>query len=364
MTFNEKYNYKSNSFDIIRLILAIIVIYGHTYPVLYGTGMKSPSGQYDIVAMFTKNQIGSGTIAVYMFFVISGFLITQSIINSKSIHDYILKRVLRIIPALFCSLLLSVLVIGLIATQNITDYLNSKDPILYFLSNITFGFFGFYYSLVDVFNSNPFPSSINASMWTLPHEFACYLLVIVFSIFNFFNKRERIAFAYIISLILVYYNIRFGFVPINLDNNYWILGTNNINSFVNVSYYFFAGSLIYCYKDKLKYSRNLFIIFIICVLIAARLGSLKYCLLVCLPFITMYLSMKKPCINLKRIGDFSYGMYIYAFPIQQFLVYILKDSLTFVAFFLISFICILCISMVSWFIIEKPALNLKLKLIK
>lgn len=366
ITISEKYDYKHNSFDILRVILALIVIYGHTYAVLYGVNAVSPEGNAEIFAVFSKGQMGSGSIAVYMFFIISGFLITQSMIRSKSIIKYLLKRMLRIMPALFCSLMLSVFVIGLIITKfSLADYFNNvNNPFKYLFCNLTFGIFGFYYSLADVFSTNPFPNSINASIWTLPNELACYLIVILFYINNYFKKRERVIYVYLISLVLVYYYIRFGYIPISVNDNFWLLSSNYLGGVINVSYFFIAGSLMYCYKDKIKYNKNLFVVFTLCLLITTRMGYLKYSLLLCLPYVTIFVCMLKPCIDLKKIGDFSYGLYIYAFPIQQFLAYYLRDRFTFIPFFIFSTLCILCVSIISWFLVEKPALNLKNKFIK
>ena len=365
ITFEEKYNYKNNSMDIIRLILAIVVIYGHTFPVLYGPGLASPSGKYDFLAMFSKNQIGSGTVMVYMFFIISGFLITQSLINSKSISEYFIKRAMRIIPPLFLSLALSMFVFGAIVTKlSLLDYLrNPANPFAYLFYNLTFGIFGFHYSVADVYCTNPLSGSINASMWTLPFEVACYILIAIMSINNVFKKRERVIYIYIIFLILAYYNLKFGYLPFKLNDNFWLLGSNQLGSLIVFGYYFMSGSLIFCYKDKIKYSWKIFVPFILLLLFTMRFGYLKYIMLVLLPYLTMYLSCLKPIINIKKIGDFSYGSYIYAFPIQQFLEYYLGNKLGFVQFFILSIFCTLCVAVPSWYFMEKPILKMKTKVI-
>lgn len=363
LTFDSKYNHNSNSMDIIRLFLAIVVIYGHTFPVLYGPSLRSPTGKFDMLAMFSNNQMGSGTVAVYMFFIISGFLITQSLSNSGSYVEYITKRALRILPALFFSLVLAIFVIGSIVTNlSASEYFQSSDPYLYFANNLFFGIFGFHYSLNDVFSTNPFPSSINASMWTLPHEVACYLLILLFSFFNFFRKRELMAFIFVVSSIIVYYNVRFGYTPIKVSDNFWVFGTANLSRFIVLSFYFLAGSIIYLYKDKIVYKKSVFFILLVILLLTARFGYFKYSLLICLPYVTMFIGMIKPFVDLRKIGDFSYGAYIYAFPIQQLLVYYLGNKLSFIPFLLLSTFCILCVSVISWYFIEKPALSLKKRL--
>ncbi|WP_066715067.1 acyltransferase family protein [Clostridium sp. Marseille-P299] len=365
ISFEDKYNYKNNSMDIIRLILAVIVLYGHTYPVLYGPTLSSPTGAKDFLAIFSREQIGSGSVAVYMFFIISGFLITQSMMNSKSNKDYIIKRGLRIFPALFFSLVLSVFILGPIVSElDFIEYLRTGDPFKYLFYNVTFGIFGFHYSLADVFSKNPFPSSINASMWTLPYEVACYFFIMFISTYSVLKKRERMKLIYIISLLLVFYNIRFGKAPIIIDDVFWLFGTSRVNSLIELGYYFIAGSMIYCYKDKIKYNKNIFLLFTILLILSARYGYVKYSLLLLLPYVTMYICLLRPFMNIKKYGDWSYGIYIYAFPIQQFLALYFKDKLGFSTFFVLSSIVVLLVSILSWNIIEKPILNLKNKLVK
>ncbi|MHA7965769.1 acyltransferase family protein [Paenibacillus sp. CAU 1782] len=91
---DEIYDLNQNAFHIIRLLLATMVIYSHAYPLLLGH--QSPG---DKLAQLTSSQIEFSTIAVYGFFIISGFLTTQSILRS-SYKKYILNRLFRIIQLL------------------------------------------------------------------------------------------------------------------------------------------------------------------------------------------------------------------------------------------------------------------------
>ncbi len=308
--------------------------------------------------------MGSGTLAVYMFFVISGFLITQSMVNSKSYMDYIVKRFLRIMPALFCCLVLSAFIISPIVSKlSFSDYLNHEvNPSSYFVKNLVFGIFGFYYVIADVFSTNPFPSSINASLWTLPNELACYTLVVILSVFAFFKNRRGLLLFYFISLLLVYWNMQFGSIPIpDKNDHWWMLGVNYIGGFMKLSCYFIAGSVLYCYRDKITSHIGIFVVLAVILVIAANLKCLDYALLICLPYMTISICFLKPVVNLRKIGDFSYGIYIYAFPIQQFFAFYLSDKMTFIPFLAITTLCVVGVSAISWHFVEKPALSLKKK---
>lgn len=363
ISFGDKYKINNNSMDIIRLFLSILVIYGHTFPILYGPSLVSPSGKMDFLATFSNNQIGSGTVAVYIFFILSGFLISQSMLNSNSCSEYLIKRGLRLLPAYFCSLIMSTLILGpIVSNYKYIDYIKTGDPFKYIIHNITFGIFGFHYSLVDVYSNNPFPSSINASMWTLPYEVACYLMILLFAVFGILSKKERFLAIFIISLLFAYYSFKSGNIPIVVDDTYWLLGANHIKPLIELGGFFMSGTCIYIFRDKIPFSKWIFISLMLLLLFFMKIGYFKYGLLFFLPYITMYLSILPSKIDLRKFGDFSYGSYIYAFPIQQFLINILPIKLSFIWFFVISTIAILIVAIISWYLIEKPFLHLKRKL--
>src|SRR4051794_11831245 len=92
---------RSNNFDFFRLAMATLVIYSHTFPLLYGSNQG-----IEPLARVTGGQLTFGALAVDVFFIISGFLITMSWQHSRGTFDFLKRRLRRIAPAYLCAMLL------------------------------------------------------------------------------------------------------------------------------------------------------------------------------------------------------------------------------------------------------------------
>lgn len=359
-TIEQIYSYKENSFNIVRLLLAISVIYSHSYPLLIGE-----EGKGDLLARITNGQINFGSLAVDSFFVISGFLITQSMLNSKNYIEYFIKRCLRILPAFFIALIFSAFIIGPIVSKlSFKDYfltINIIEPTEFVLKNLTMNVTGYSWGVLDVFSNNPFPGSVNGSMWTLKHEFACYIMVMIFSFFYIFRNRTVFLVTSILSIILAVINIKFNFKLFSLGQNAWILSDNEYNSFIVLSCYFIIGALMYVYNDKIKINYRYLFLALILIVFSSKINNLKLFMLFALPYLLIGLCIITNIRWVTKYGDFSYGMYIYAFPIQQILVYCFRDKMNIFTYFISSSILTFMIAVISWYFIEKPALKLKSK---
>lgn len=174
-TIKEAYNPKDNLFDLLRFVFAVMVIYSHSFVLLKGQG-----GSEDLLAKITNNQISAGSLAVNCFFVLSGFLIMQSLSSTPSISQYIKNRFLRIFPAFFVSLFLISFIIGpFLTVLPSSEYfkMNQGGPVDFIFKNITFNIFGYSWTVRDLFQENPYPGSANGSMWTLKHEVAMYMFL-------------------------------------------------------------------------------------------------------------------------------------------------------------------------------------------
>lgn len=158
-----------DNFAAIRLLAALVVVFGHSFPL---TGSEGPG------------YLGSpaSTLAVKIFFVISGYMISESWLRDPHIGRYLRRRALRIFPALFVLCLFSVLVVGpALTSADLATYLSHHGTWNY-LTNIAL-----YpnYSLPGVFEGNIYPSAVNGSLWTLPIEFSMYLLLPVLLLLPF-----------------------------------------------------------------------------------------------------------------------------------------------------------------------------------
>lgn len=164
-------NRGTNSYSIIRIIAAILVVWTHSYSVVLGVDTKEPLRE------LTGYSLGSH--AVHIFFTLSGFMVAASWERSRSLFDFILARALRIMPALVCVCLAIVILSGLLLTKaapgeywtvrNIGTFL--AKSLLIFSSDTR---------LAGVFGNNPSPGEINASIWTIRYEVICYASLMVF----------------------------------------------------------------------------------------------------------------------------------------------------------------------------------------
>lgn len=340
----SKYKLDRNAFDIFRLLLAIGVIYSHSYPLVYGA-----TEGFDLLARISKGQLDVGALAVNGFFVISGFLITQSMCNTHSHFQYFLKRGLRIFPALICSLALVSFVIGpFVSSLNPREYFTDSGdgPFSFFFKNITFGFHSEAWGIHDVFSENPFPFSVNGSIWTLKYEVICYFGVALLSYLSLLRYRLLTLCMTILIGLFYYFNICFQF-------------EQNLSNLIRLSLYFFSGSLYYLYRDKVLLDIKWAVASTLILIAAICTSGLNIVLPLLLPYLLIYLCVSVQCISIKKIGDLSYGMYIYAFPVQQLLVAYGKPFLNATELFILSLVFVFLISWVSWRYIEKPCLRLK-----
>jgi peptidoglycan/LPS O-acetylase OafA/YrhL len=343
---------RDNNFNLIRFFAASGVLYSHCYPL-------SGRGWGPVELFFAKTW---GELAVDIFFISSGFLIANSYARKKSNIDFILSRILRIFPGLLVAVLFSALVIGWGVTTASSKVFFSHPELLNFIINNTLLVVGnIRYSLIGVFENNPHPNAINGSLWTLPYEIKMYFYLFSSGlVFDFLNKKfninNQIKFLYLL------FTIAISCIYISID----YFSIKDIH-FVKLLLMFFIGVNIYNYKDKIKLNFECFILSLLIILFFAITNKniLQYIYIFILPYVLFYLVyIPKGLIRkFNLIGDYSYGIYIYAFPIQQYIIY-KYPHISFFMYFLSSFILTLILSILSWYLIEEKALRLKGKIVK
>lgn len=329
----------SDNFGGIRLIAAIAVILGHSFP-LTGVG--------------AAGYLGSpvSTLAVKVFFVISGYLISESWSRDPDVFRYFLRRSLRIFPGLIVLVVLSVFIVGPVFSElELQDYFSSANTWRYF-SNIALlpNYF-----LPGLFAENTYPNAVNGSLWTLPVEFAMYICTpVVLIIFR--NSVSLGGFALALSIISVW------FTRIAIPEHspvFW--GTNLVNG-LEMAPYFFWGAF---YK-KYESSHRLFnlqvalAMIVILPLVTFNWASSEIISLVIVPYVTLSLgNAKSPVLGyFDRFGDVSYGTYLYGFLVQQLVASFLPHSNHW-SNFLLSLFPSLLLGALSWHLVEKRMLKLK-----
>jgi peptidoglycan/LPS O-acetylase OafA/YrhL len=342
----------SNNFDFMRFVAASFVIFTHSYTVL------NLSPEYDILHIISNGKTALSELGVHTFFILSGYLIYQSFVYSKSNTEYFIKRSLRIFPALIVVITFCTFVLGpAVSSLNFAQYFSETGVLWEYFSGIFI--FPISYLLPGVFTTHP-NTNVNISLWTIPYEFTCYLLVPIIiglaKLIKINSKYAVGAFILAMSLVGAWFYItgkrNFG-VP--------LLNLSFIKS-IHLVLYFFLGALLYELKFLVRKNINPFLILGLTAVYLISLSIPKINLFsefVFLPLIVLNLSFIKGRLNhFGKYGDFSYGIYLYGFIIQQMVVYFNITSSP-IILFLISYPVAIVAGVLSWHLIEKKALSYK-----
>lgn len=348
---------RDNNFNLIRFLAAALVILSHSFPLVLGKGNQDP--------LFDFLGITAGTFAVDIFFVSSGFLITHSFMSRHAYIYFIRSRILRIFPALIVANLLTFFSCYIISDYpNIFSYVSQNESLRFILKNSTL-IFGVHFTLPDVFMTNPFPNVVNGSLWTLPHEIRLYgLLLLYFFVLSLHKKLFSSALSrkYLNKLSK---HLLLKIIVISTFGLYAYCYTKGIYlpKYIKLCYLFFSGSLFYLYSPNILLKKSYILFLGGSMLITCFNQSafhITYYLII--PYVTLYLAYipKGLCRRFNSFGDYSYGLYIYAFPIQQIIIFSMPEITVF-KMAIIAFFIALIVSILSWEFIEKKALRYKYK---
>ncbi len=336
---------RANNFDVLRLLAAWFVLFSHSYPI---SGLKTGDPFSRTVGIDTFGGVG-----VAIFFVLSGYLVTLSWQRSSSVGSFLWKRARRIYPGLIVCVLLCTMLMGPLLTpldlatyfthSQTTDYLRTASAL------------GIHYALPAVFLNNPLPNAVNGSLWSLPYEIRCYCALVVIGLLPFALRWKVLLVAAVLAGMMLLrdatppaspFDHRFG-----LD--YYM---------VRLGLFFAVGASYACWSDHLKplWWAGLIAACLTWLLPDSALRNLLWVL----SFSTLALGValdlawmpKLP----EKMGDWSYGLYLYAFPLQQVLaLFAVQQTFGFIGYVVLSTICGLTAAGLSWYLIERPALSLE-----
>ncbi len=334
---------RDNNFNLIRFAAAAAVLVSHAVPVALGTAVPEPFEESYGVAL--------GTLAVYVFFAISGFLITASFERSSSRTSFVLARVLRIMPGLFASLVIVTWVMGpLVTAIGAGTYLSLSDPAVFFLKNLTMVNIEYY--LPGVFLDNPV-SNVVGSIWTLRHEVFAYVLVFAIGISGGLASRGRATAALLLCLLLQAGLTRSGLpLPRLLDQ------------FLTLICPFLAGMAFHVWRSHIPLSWPLLAAALAVFVFLGDHDAGFWPMVLSLTYITFWTAYvpRGPLLAFNRLGDYSYGIYVYAFPVQGLMVWLLGPQGMWQNV-LYSFPPVLFCGILSWHLVEKPCLDAKPRLL-
>jgi peptidoglycan/LPS O-acetylase OafA/YrhL len=346
-----------NAFGLLRLFFAALVLVNHAFP-LGGFGEDPLWG-------VTRGQASFGAIAVLGFFAISGYLIAKSGM-STDVVTFLWRRVLRIFPGYWLVLIVAAFVVGpLIWTldgNQFLDYfhLGGNGPAAYFANNWTLQIGT--YAIYDIFaTTTPYghvvhASVLNGSLWTLLYEFQCYLMIAVFVAFAVLSRARLLV--PLAAVFMAGVQLLEWANPKELASLSVVLSDSQR---IPLTFAFLAGSSLAVYSRKVIFDDRLGVLALIVVLLTLHYGGFAILGTAAGAYFILYLAARLPA-RLKRVGqknDYSYGVYVYGFLVQQVLAYFGVYRLGFVVYLLAATAVTFGLAWVSWHLVEKRAMSLK-----
>ncbi len=329
-----------NNLNLLRMLAAVAVIVSHAWAVVGGAGALQP----------LEATVGwqLGTMAVFVFFGISGFLISASFERRVSLDAWIVARILRIFPALAVTLVLTALVLGpLVTALPPGAYFGADETRRYVLNNLSLWFRQD--SLPGVFEDLPHAGHINVSHWTLLHEVLCYLGVMVLGLAGVLTGRLRAT-------------VFLGIAIAGLAVQTVLIGATGsavLDGFLFLALPFVIGMGFHVWRDRLILSVPVLLVMVLVAWATHGLpGNLQWVILTLIygAFVVGYLPTG-PIRSYNRLGDVSYGLYIYGFAVQQTVLHLtgIADPWLNLA---VALPATLVLATLSWIFVERPAIAL------
>ena len=325
-----------NNFDFLRVVFAFTVAFAHLIELS------------DLEILKPFKVFFNTRLAIDGFFIVSGFLIAKSYENSTTIKDYIIRRAKRIIPAYAVVILISALFLSAISTYSLSEYFSNIQFWKYLTANLSFQNY-LEPCLPGVFETNKF-CAVNGALWTIKLEEAFYLLVPVFYWLVRVKKFNFYALIIIVYLLSVTYYTYF----LSIDNYRIAKQLPGALAFFGTGIVFYKNfSLLQKWKD--------YIIIPCLIIFFLEHYILKTQLLkpVAFGFMVFYVAYSFRFLNnFGKYGDFTYGIYIYHFPLIQLFVYLgLFNKYPPILICMLFLMLTLLLAILSWYLIEIPYLS-------
>lgn len=337
--FSDVLGGRDNNLNLIRMVAASAVLVSHAFPIAWGPGTEEPLEHLTGMSL--------GGLAVAVFFALSGLLIARSFDRRPSMTRFVVARILRLFPALAVVLGLTVFA-GLWFTKlDVGQYLSSIETFTYFPRNFTLMFMQ--YDLPGVFERNAYPGAINGSLWTLFYEVVCYGGVVILGLLGFLKRKSWCA------IFLCCFSLLF------LWGLTWTSEGGPLRRadlLIQLGFPFALGIMAYVWRERLILSWQMALFTWVLCIPAYGTVYMPFFVVVALSYTVAWVAFvpKGRVLRYNQIGDYSYGVYIYAFPTQQAMSHFFPNAGPYFNMAL-SFPIVICLAALSWHLVEKKALG-------
>lgn len=332
---------RNNNFDFLRFYLAFNVVISH----LIGISKAAELQQF--------HYFFNAYTSVTGFFIISGFLITNSYIHSKSTKQYFIKRASRLLPAYIFVIVASAIFLFFTSTYSFSEYFGSTELYKYLAANLLFLNF-LQPCLPGVFTNNDF-CAVNGALWTLKIEVLFYLCIPLIVDLTNRVKRKYLLFI-IIYLLSIIYKLSFAYLNGKSNTGYYGELANQLPGFMS---YFVSGIAWYYYTDFFKrHNLKLFVLGVLIFMLETYF-DVEFLMPIALSIIIFTVAFNfKKLNNFAKYGDISYGIYIFHLPLIQLAVHFgLFNTVNTITSFSLIISIVLILGLISWHLLEKKFLN-------
>jgi peptidoglycan/LPS O-acetylase OafA/YrhL len=339
---------RHNNFDVLRLVAATSVIFSHAFLLSQGSEDNEP-------LKWLTGQTILGLVGVFVFFVISGFLVTQSYETTGSPARFAAKRALRIYPGYVVCIMLCTFALGpLVGTLPLSAYLASGGTWDFLLSNLVMNVE--HNSLPGVtFTDFGFGRVVDGPLWSLPSEMVMYAMVLVLGSLRALRLGVLVPLLALGLARLVFdgpgrqffadgaWLVRFAW------DTAWLLA------------FFVAGMLLYKLRHTRIFNGPIALVALMGLIASVPLNQFIVLFPLFGAYLILYLALnpRVPVLRAARFGDLSYGLYIYGWPVEQTLLYASGGKLAWWQLFPLALAITGVIALASWHLVEKPALRRK-----
>jgi peptidoglycan/LPS O-acetylase OafA/YrhL len=337
-----------NSFDGIRLIAAFLVFYDHELGL---TGLAEP-GRAPI-------NVSLGTIGVWLFLATSGYLVTHSLLSTRDIIRFGASRILRIYPGLLVNLIATILLFAFFTEAPLEEYLLNGETLHYFYSNILLLIPSRYW-LPGVFTHAHW-GGVNSSLWTIRYECLLYVLIALPVLFGRWRLIWWVALALLASSLARVITARYLPVPYvvwpgDLEHSYF-----ELHWLSQFSVSFFTGAALAVTDRERPLPSGYLVIVLGLFIVFLDVDWVRSLAVIAVSVATVELGKSRllAWYPSKSIGDVSYGVYLYSFPIQNLFIQEFYDGRNLLEVGLASLVVVLALGLLSWHVVEKRALSLK-----
>lgn len=332
-------------FDHLRIGLALSIFTWHSFSISYGQGYAHTLPSFPVPVLLAA--------LLPMFFALSGFLVMGSALRTGDLRTFVTFRVLRILPALFTEIMISALILGPLLTA-----LPLKS---YFTDPMFFEYFGSLvgrvrFSLPGLFLDNPAPELVNFALWTVGPEILCYILMSLLMLTGVFRSRKGML---TITLVYAALSVLVGLI-------FSSKGFGEVLPAKLLIYCFFVGNLFYLFRDQIPFkgiaAAISFFAAMVLVYLSQRTDQELWAYLAIPGFVygVVYIGLSRlPPLPFFHRGDYSYGLYIYGFPIQQAVAHFLPNHREWYINWPLALPVTMLFAICSWHFIEKPVLGLR-----